>query len=44
MKLKLGSRWPGKNLNTLRYADDNHINGKKQRGIKQLLEEGERGE
>ena len=30
-----------KNTNNLRYVDDTHFNGRKQRGIKEPLDEGE---
>ena len=33
----------GRNINNLRYADDNHFNGRKWRGTKEPLVEGERG-
>ena len=33
-----------RNSNNLRNADDNHPYGRKQRGIKQPLDKGERGE
>ena len=32
----------GKNTNSLRYADDNHSNGRKQRGTKEPLDESEK--
>ena len=35
---------PGRNINNLRYADDNNSNGRKQRGTKEPLDEGEGGE
>ena len=31
----------GRNINKLRYVDDTHFNGRKQRGIKEPLDEGE---
>ena len=34
----------GRNINNLRYADDNNSNGRKQRGTKEPLDEGEGGE
>ena len=43
MNHKLESRFLG-SVNSLRYADDNHSNGRKQRGTKEPLDEGERGE
>ena len=33
-----------RNINNLRYVDDTTINGRKQRGTKEPLDEGERGE
>ena len=33
-----------RNINNLMYADDTTLNGKKWRGIKEPLDEGERGE
>ena len=33
-----------RNINNLRYADDNTLNGRKRRGTKETLDEGERGE
>ena len=33
-----------RNINNLRYADDNHPYGRKQRRSKEPLDEGERGE
>ena len=33
-----------RNINNLRYADDTNSNGRKQRGTKELLDEGEKGE
>ena len=33
-----------KDINNLRYADDNHPYGRKQRGSKELFDESERGE
>ena len=32
-----------RNINNLRYADDNHSNGRNRRGTKEPLDEGERG-
>ena len=34
----------GGNINNLRYADEQHPYGRKQRGTKEPLDEGERGE
>ena len=34
----------GRNINNLRYADDTTLNGRKRRGTKEPLNEGERGE
>ena len=39
-RIKIG----GRNINNLRYMDDNHCNGRKQRGTKEPLDEGEGGE
>jgi len=39
-----GIKISGRSVNSLRYADDNHSNGRKQRGTKEPLDEGERGE
>ena len=33
-----------RNINNLRYADDNTLMARKQRGTKEPLDEGERGE
>ena len=33
-----------RNINKFRYADDTTLNGRKQRGTKEPLDEGERGE
>ena len=41
MSYKLESRKGGRNINNLRYADDATLNGRKQRGIKEPLDEGE---
>ena len=38
-----GVKIVGRNINNLRYADDN-TNGRKQRGIKEPFDEGEGGE
>ena len=43
-ELQAGMKRGGRNINNLRYADDNHPNGRKQRGTKELLDEGEGGE
>ena len=40
MKAQTGIKIAGRNINNLRYADDNHPNGRKQRGTKELLDEG----
>ena len=34
----------GRNINNLRYAEDNHPYGRKWRGIKEPLDESERGQ
>ena len=39
-----GTKIVGRNINHVRYADDTIPNGRKQRGIKEPLDEGERGE
>ena len=39
-----GIKTAGRNINNLRYADDNHPYGRKQRGTKEPLDESERGE
>ena len=39
-----GIKIPGRNINNLRYADDNHPYGRKQRGIKEPFDESERAE
>ena len=44
MKAQTGIKIAGRNFNNLRYADDNHSNGRNERGIKEPLDEGERGE
>ena len=41
---QVGIKIAGRNINNLRYADDNHPNGRKWRGTKEPLDEGERGE
>ena len=43
MKHKLESRFARRNINNLRYADDTTL-GRKQRGTKEPLDEGVRGE
>ena len=39
-----GVKTAGRNINNLRYADDTTLNGRNQRGTKELLDEGERRE
>ena len=39
-----GVKIAGRNINNLRYAEDNKSNGRKWRGTKEPLDEGERGE
>ena len=39
-----GIKISGRSISSLRYADDNYSNGRKQRGTKEPLDEGERGE
>ena len=39
-----GLRIPGRNISNLRYEDDNHPYDRKQREIKEPLDEGERRE
>ena len=39
-----GIKTAGRNINNLRYADDTTLNGRNQRGTKELLDEGERRE
>ena len=40
-----GIKIAGRNINNLRYTDNTHLSyGRKQRGTKELLDEGERGE
>ena len=41
---KAATKTAGRNSNNLRYADDNAGNGRKQRGSKEPLDEGEGGE
>ena len=43
-ELQAGIKIGRKNINNLRYAYDNHCNGRKQRGAKKPLDEGEGGE
>ena len=43
-ELQAGIKIDGRNINNLRYADDNNSNGRKQRGTKEPLDEGEGGE
>ena len=42
--LMAGIKIAKRNINNLRYADDTHSNGRKGRGTKEPLDEGERGE
>ena len=44
MKHKLESRLPGEITSNLRYADDTTLNGRKQRGTNDPLDESERGD
>ena len=44
MKSQAGIKIARRNINILRYADDNHSNGRKQRRTKESLDEGEGGE
>ena len=39
-----GIKIPGRNIYNLRYAEDTTLNGRKQRGTKEPLDEDERGE
>ena len=39
-----GIKITGRNVNNLRYADDTTFMGRKWRGIKETLDEGERGD
>ena len=39
-----GIKIAGSHINNLRYVDDNHPYGRKQRGTKEHLDESERGE
>ena len=43
-ELQAGIKIGRRNINNLRYADDNNSNGRKQRGTKEPLDEGEGGE
>ena len=43
-KSQAGIKTAGRNINNLRYADDTTLNGRKWRGTKEPLNEGERGE
>ena len=38
MKAQTGIKIAGRNINNLRYADDNHSNGRKWRGTKEPLD------
>ena len=40
--LQAGIKIAGRNFNNLRYADDNHSNGRKQRGTNEPLDESEK--
>ena len=44
MSYKLGIEIRRRNINNLRYADDITLNGRKRRGTKEPLGEGEGGE
>ena len=39
-----GLKIAGRNITNLRYVDDTMLNGRKQRGTKEPLDENERGE
>ena len=39
-----GIKIAGRNINNLRYADDTTLNGRKQRGTVEPLDQGESGE
>ena len=41
---QIGIKIAGRNINNLRYADDNHPYGRKRRRTKESLDESERGE
>ena len=43
-ELQAGIKIARRNINNLRYANDNHFHGIKRRGTKEILDEGERGE
>ena len=43
-ELQGGLKIAGRNINNLRYMDDNHPYGRKRRKTKELLDESERGE
>jgi len=43
-KAQAGIKIAGKNINNLRYADDTTLNGRKQRGTEEPLDESEREE
>ena len=43
-KAQAGIKIAGRNINNLRYADDTILRAQKQRGTKELLNDGQRGE
>ena len=43
-ELQAGIKIARRNINNLRYANDNHFHGIKRRGTKEILDEGEREE
>ena len=43
-ELQAGTKQSERNINNLRYVDDNHSTGRKRRGTKEPLDEGEGGE
>ena len=43
-ELQAGIKVGGRDINNLRYTDDTIFNGRKQRGTKEPLDEGEGGE
>ena len=43
-KAQAGIKNAGRNINNLGYADDTTLNGRKQRGTKEPLDESEKGE
>ena len=43
-KAQAGIKIAGRNINNLRYVDDNHPYSRKRRGTKEHLDESERGE